>query len=212
MKKGFTLIEMMIVVAIIAIIAAIAIPSLLAARRSALETNATGSCRSYAGAQVIFKRNDWDGDGIMSYACPVGLLPAGAPAVAAPVAPEPVAAGVTSFYLLNAMPDGAGIPIQLLDRAFALANAVVSAKHGYWFQDIETIGGAAGVDLLAAEGWVNDYSITAIPAVYGRTGYRTFIVSTNGTTFGLDRGNVDTPVPVTDYPSSPQADGWVVTE
>jgi len=45
-KSGFTLIELMIVVAIIAIIAAIAIPSLLNARKSGNEASAISSLRT----------------------------------------------------------------------------------------------------------------------------------------------------------------------
>ena len=44
--KGFSLIELLIVVAIILIIAAIAIPNLLRARRSANEGSATASMRT----------------------------------------------------------------------------------------------------------------------------------------------------------------------
>ena len=60
--RGFTLIEIMIVVAIIAIVAAVAVPSILAARRSALETTAVGSMRVYAYAQQMFHRNEFHGD------------------------------------------------------------------------------------------------------------------------------------------------------
>lgn len=50
-KSGFTLIELMIVVAIIAIIAAIAIPSMLSARRSSNQAAATQTLNSfYKGA------------------------------------------------------------------------------------------------------------------------------------------------------------------
>jgi len=45
-NEGFTLIELMIVVAIIAIIAAIAIPSLLNARKAGNEASAISSCRT----------------------------------------------------------------------------------------------------------------------------------------------------------------------
>lgn len=54
--KGFTLIELMIVIAIIAVIAAIAIPSLLESRMAANETKAIGALKAINSAQAIFRR------------------------------------------------------------------------------------------------------------------------------------------------------------
>jgi prepilin-type N-terminal cleavage/methylation domain-containing protein len=62
MKKGFTLIELMIVIAIIAVIAAIAIPGLLAAQRSSNERNASTSLKTVTTAQADFRSNDRDGN------------------------------------------------------------------------------------------------------------------------------------------------------
>ena len=55
--KGFTLVEIMIVVAIIALIAAIAIPNLLRARHNANETSAIGNMRTLVDAIESFRAN-----------------------------------------------------------------------------------------------------------------------------------------------------------
>ena len=53
-EQGFSLVELLIVVAIIAIIAAIAVPSLLTSRMAANESGGIQGCRTIGSAQVAF--------------------------------------------------------------------------------------------------------------------------------------------------------------
>ena len=73
-QQGFTLIELMIVIAIIAIIAAIAIPNLLEARKSANESAAIASLRTLVTAQSIFRDTDRDGNGLADFALDLSAL------------------------------------------------------------------------------------------------------------------------------------------
>lgn len=66
--KNFTLIELMIVIAIIAIIAAIAIPNLLSARKNGNEAAAVGSVKALISAQTLYRESDTDGNSTSEYA------------------------------------------------------------------------------------------------------------------------------------------------
>lgn len=59
-RKGFTLIELMIVIAIIAIIAAIAIPGILSARRSANAGSALGNLKAFSTAMATYSQDQDD--------------------------------------------------------------------------------------------------------------------------------------------------------
>ncbi len=90
-NAGFTLIELMIVVAIIAIIASVAIPRLMAARLAANESAAISTLRSISSAQAAVQSSgaiDSDADGAGEYGSfaemagtqPVRVSAAGVPA------------------------------------------------------------------------------------------------------------------------------------
>lgn len=73
-NTGFTLIELMIVVAIIAIIAAIAIPNLLRSRVQSNESSAIGNCRTVVGAEIAY--NSANGVYTTTWADMTGASPA----------------------------------------------------------------------------------------------------------------------------------------
>jgi hypothetical protein len=160
--------------------AAIAIPSLIAARRSSFETAGAANLRAYATAQTMYIKTDWNNDGKREYAHPFTNLYSDASTGNTMQMHKYIDMG------MNSAAGPTGVP-----------------KQGYLFQDCKTIGGKP-ID------WTQDYAMCAIPAAYGRTGTRVFIISSDGIPYGKDLGPGATFVD--DFPANPAAAGWMEAE
>jgi hypothetical protein len=87
------------------------------ASMAANEMNTLGTMRAYAGAQKLFKTQDWDKDKVLEYATP--------------------------FSQLHSLKDATGEPIGLMPPDFAAAVSSKKPMFGYYFVELKTIDGKA---------------------------------------------------------------------
>jgi type IV pilus assembly protein PilA len=114
-QKGFSLIELLIVVAIILIIAAIAIPNLLRARMAANESSAVGTVRTLVTSEVTYS-STWGTGFAATLANLGGATPCTATAAAACLIDNVIATGgPKSGYLVAA---AGGAPINGIINSF----------------------------------------------------------------------------------------------
>lgn len=139
-RSGFTLTEILVIVAIVLIICAIAIPGLLSSRRASNERRASTSLKSISSAQADFRANDRDGNGVTDF----------------------WTADVKSLYsMTSALVAGAGTdpkdpPLKLIEEPIAAADgdgtfhpaagenipmtqfAPPASREGYWYMALLT--------------------------------------------------------------------------
>ena len=191
--RGFTIIELMIVVTIIAIIASIAIPNLLQARMASNETACIATLKAIATAQAQFRRLDHPFStgtlGVYEYARPF-----------------------TNLYAL----DTSGEVLVYVDKGTNDSHFTAGTglpKAGYFFYDLLTIVPSGSLTSVALD-YKLRYGITAVPSGYNLSGRNSYYRDDKGVAWQSDTGINPSSSATTfwEMHENPKIDGWVVTE
>jgi type IV pilus assembly protein PilA len=160
---GFTLIEVLVVVAILAVVAAIALPALLRARVAGNESSAIGSLRSIHSAQGAYARICAQG-GFAQTLSDLALPPTGSNQgfISATLASNGI---FKSGYIANVAPDVGAVGITA--RALTCNSSKMAAVSAY-FAELH-------------------------PISIGATGERSFAIMTSGSMFFRSDGVTITP-------------------
>jgi type IV pilus assembly protein PilA len=135
-SKGFSLIELLIVVAIILIIAAIAIPNLLRSRIAANQASAVGSLRTLNTAEVTYSSTFNVGfTSTLSYLGPPVTATTNPTSTAAGLIDSVLALGAKSGYSFTFTPGASDSTGRINNYTFTAVPITSSTGTSYYFTD-----------------------------------------------------------------------------
>ncbi len=196
--RGFSLLELMIILTIIAGLTALAIPNLIRAKAAANEVATIAMIKTFGTSQELYKRTDWDANGINEYAQNIG--------------PNGGQGNLESLYFNRKN----NVTTGLMDGAVCNAEVPTSGvltgatpRNGYLFYVQLGTSFPAVTSFVNSKGAMTQgYGVCAVPAQYSLSGTSTFQMDLTGVIYSKDQG-ANTLVPA--YNTNP-ANKWIQSQ